>query len=320
MIDKVKNISSETGTRSLMMTNKPTTESKETGRRKHKTKRALLYIFAFFFVFAFVLGVTVFFYGRYTKTHYRISFYEETSDKVNKNIRIAVISDLHNREYGENNERLVSDLQALKPDLILFLGDMVIRNEDNYQPMLDFISAVNRIAPCYGVLGNHESERIYYGNDSALTEKFENAGLKLLRNSLEEVQIREDTLQLIGVEGTPYGFEEYGGRVFMEKTTVNSSALCILMTHIPILFESQLSGYDFDLGLAGHVHGGIIRLPLLGGLYSAEEGFFPKFSFGKYILDNQQTLIISAGLGDSRRFPVRINNLPELVVIDISPR
>ena len=300
------------------MTNKATTEPKETGKKKHAIRRVLLRLLTFLLIFALILGAAVAFYGRYTQTHYRTSFYQETSEKVSGDIRIAVISDIHNREYGENNEVLISDLRALKPDLILFLGDVVTRDDDDYQPMLHLVSALTGIAPCYGVLGNHESERIYYGNDRALPKRFENAGLKLLRNSREDVRVGEDTVQLIGVEGTAYGFEEYGGREFMEKTEIDPSSYCILMTHIPILFETQLSGYGFDLGIAGHVHGGIVNLPLLGGLYSDEEGYFPKFSAGKYTLDKQQTLIISAGLGDSKRFPPRINNMPELVVIDIS--
>ena len=104
----------------------------------------------------------------------------------------------------------------------------------------------------------------------------------------------------------------------MDRTETDPSSFCIVMSHIPILFETQLSGYDFDLGLAGHVHGGIIVLPFFGGLYPNEEGFFPRFSSGKYVLENQQSLIISAGLGDSKLFPPRINNTPELVIIDIS--
>ena len=103
----------------------------------------------------------------------------------------------------------------------------------------------------------------------------------------------------------------------MDKTVINPSAYSILMTHVPILVESQLSGYDFNLGIAGHVHGGIVKLPFAGGLYSDEEGFFPRFTSGRYTLQNQQVLIISAGLGDSKPFPPRVNNLPELVVIDI---
>ena len=293
------------------MTEKNQAEPKKTGKRKGRIRKILLCVLT-------LLLVAVFLYVPYTKTHYKIVFYQETSKKVRDNIRIAVISDIHNREYGENNETLISDLRELKPDLILFPGDMVIREQDDYQPMLDLVSNLSGIAPCYGVLGNHESERIYYRDDKGLPEAFENAGLRLLRNAQEEIEIGKTTVQLIGVEGTSYGFEEYGGREFMEKTGIDPAAFSILMAHIPILFEPQLSGYDFDLGIAGHVHGGIVVLPFIGGLYTREEGFFPKFTAGKYILEKQQTLIISAGLGDSKVFPPRIHNMPELVVIDVN--
>ena len=300
------------------MTMKTTAKPKDTAKKKHGIQSVLLRILIVLLVLALIIAAAVSVYGLYTKTHYEKTFYQETSRKVSANRRIVVISDIHNREYGEKNEMLISDLHALKPDLILFPGDMVIRDKDDYRSVLDLVSALTEIAPCYGVLGNHESERIYYRDDKDLVQRFENAGLKLLRNAQEEIQIGKDTIQLIGVEGTSYGFEEYGGREFMDKTDIDPSEFCILMTHIPILFDSQLSGYDFDLGLSGHVHGGVVVVPFLGGLYSEEEGFFPKFTSGKYILDNQQTLIISAGLADSKLFPPRVNNLPELVVIDIN--
>ena len=290
----------------------------QTAEKKHGFLRILLRILLILLLLALTTGTVVFIYSRYTQTHYKITFYQETSRKVSGNIRIVVISDIHNREYGENNGTLISYISALKPDLILLPGDMVILDEPDYQPMLDLVSELSGIAPCYGVLGNHESERIYYRDDRELPAKFENAGLKLLRNASVEVQISSDTIQLIGVEGTTHGFEAYGGREFMDKTVINPSEYCILMAHIPVLFEPQLSAYDFDLGIAGHVHGGVMNLPFLGGLYSVEEGFFPRFTVGKYTLEKQQTLIISGGLGDSKLFPPRLNNMPELVVIDIN--
>ena len=289
-----------------------------TAKKKHGSLRIFLRILAILLLLALIIGTAVFIYSRYTQGHYRISFYQETSRKVSSNIRIIVVSDIHNREYGENNRTLIEDIRALKPDLILFPGDMVILDEEDYRPMLELVSELSGTAPCYGVLGNHESERIYYRNDRELPAKFEEAGLKLLRNASEEVRIGNDTLQLIGVEGTTHGFEVYGGREFMDRAVINPSEYSILMAHYPVLFEPQLSGYDFDLGIAGHVHGGIVNLPFLGGLYSAEEGFFPHFTMGKYTLQNRQTLIISGGMGDSKAFPPRINNLPELVVIDIN--
>ncbi len=289
----------------------------ETAKKGRRPRRTLLRLLALLLAAALVLGAAVFLYDRYTKTHYKTTFYRESSEKVSDRIRVAVVSDIHVREYGPGNETLLSDLRSLEPDLILFPGDMIIREVDDYQPALDLVTASAGIAPCYGVLGNHESERIYYGGDKGLVKAFEGAGLRLLRNAKEDIRIGDDTVQLIGVEGTSYGFEEYGGRKFMDGTDIDPASFSIVMAHIPILFDKQLSEYDFDLGIAGHVHGGVIVLPFIGGLYTREEGFFPRFTAGEYILDKQQTLIISAGLGDSKVFPPRINNMPELVVIDI---
>jgi len=293
-------------------------ESKRAAKCRRGFPKALGCFLSVLFLVTLVCCAVITASALYGRTHYKISFYQETSQKVNSNVRLAVISDLHNREYGEHNETLISDLRALKPDLILFLGDMVIREQDDYTPMLDLVSASAEIAPCYGVLGNHESERIYYREDRDLPGRFEKAGLKLLRNVCDTVRIGDNTIGLFGLEGTAYGFEHYGGRDFMEKTEIDPCAYAVVMAHVPILFGGRLSDYDFDLGLAGHVHGGIVRLPFIGGLYTDEEGFFPKLTKGKYVLNNRQSLIISAGLGDSKVFPPRINNAPELVVIDIN--
>ena len=134
----------------------------------------------------------------------------------------------------------------------------------------------------------------------------------------EDIRVGDDKIRLTGVEGTSYGFEKYGGREFMDNAETDPGAYSIVMAHIPILFKEQLSVYDFDLGIAGHVHGGIVRIPFIGGLYSHEEGLFPEFSAGKYVLNGRQTLIVSAGLSDSKVFPPRINNAPELVIIDVN--
>ena len=241
-----------------MMNSITSEESKKTGKNRHGFLKGLIRFFGILLTIALICGAIGAFYTLYYRTHYRISFYQETSRKVYSNIRIAVVSDIHGREYETRNEELLSDLRALKPDLILFPGDMVIRDQDDYQPMLDLVSQAASIAPCYGVLGNHESERIYFRNDKNLPEKFEKAGLVLLRNAQEEIHIGRNTIQLFGVEGTAYGFEEYGGRAFMDKADRDPGAYLIVMAHIPILFDTQLSAYDFDLGIAGHTHGWIV--------------------------------------------------------------
>ena len=295
----------------------PETQPKQK-KKLNKPLKIILSLIIIMVILAAVACGVVYLYWQYTKTHYEISFYQVTSKKVSRNIRFVVISDIHNREYGENNELLISDIRSLKPDLILFAGDMVLKGQDDYQPMLNLVTNLKEIAPCYGVLGNHESERIYYySEDKALPKRFEDAGLKVLRNAQEIINIGNDKIQLIGVEGTPEGFELYNGRKFMNKTNIDPSAFSIVMTHVPILFDSQLTDYKFDLGIAGHVHGGLAILPFFGGLYSDEEGFMPKYYAGQYTLSNDAKLVISRGLGDSKNIP-RINNMPELVVIDVN--
>ena len=286
-------------------------------KKKARPLKALARVLAVLLAAAAAAGAAVFAYAGYTKTHYAVTFYRETTGKLKGNVRLAVISDIHDREYGEGSSRLVSDIRGLAPDLILFLGDTVTRTNDSYEPMLGLVSALSKIAPCYGVLGNHESERIYYRGDRQLPERLEKAGLTLLRNAQATVAVGGDTVRLIGLEGTVYGFDEYGGRAFMDGVEFDPSVYCIVMNHVPILFEQKLSGYGFDLGIAGHVHGGIVEIPFVGGLYSEEEGWFPRYWAGEYALEGGKTLIVSRGMGDSRPVP-RINNMPELVVIDIA--
>ena len=290
----------------------------KTEKKKHPFLKSLLIILIIIIALTICTAGAVFVYWQYTKSHYEVTFYQETSKKVSQNIRLIVISDIHNREYGPDNEVLISDIRSLKPDLILFAGDMVIKKQDDYQSALNLVSNLTKIAPCYGVMGNHEDERIYNMNDTELVGKFEKAGLNILRNKQETIQIGQDRIQLMGISSTTtYGFETYGARKFMDDTPIDSSAYCIVMAHVPYLYDSQLSDYLFDLGIAGHTHGGLAILPHFGGIYVQEEGFFPKYDGGRIILSNGKPLIISRGLGDSRSIP-RVNNMPELVVIDIN--
>ena len=140
------------------------------GKKKRRVLRGLLIAALILALLVLLAAGAVFLYARYSKTHYVVTFYQETSKKVTHNIRLAVIADIHNREYGENNETLVGELRALKPDLILFAGDMVIRAQDDYSAALRLVERLSEVAPCYGVLGNHESERIYYHDDKTLPD------------------------------------------------------------------------------------------------------------------------------------------------------
>ena len=212
----------------------------------------------------------------------------------------------------------MQDVRSLAPDLILLGGDLVTYGEgSNYDNMLSLCSQLNEIAPVCGVLGNHEDELYFLDGDQALVEKFTAAGVTVLRNQEARYTIHDNVISILGVEGSPADFSNYGASTFMDSVEPQTDYdLRICLAHVPTYFPEHLENYSFELGLAGHTHGGIVRLPKIGPLYTAEEGFLPDYAGGSYELANNATLIVSRGLGDSSWVP-RINNVPELSVIDI---
>ena len=281
--------------------------------KQFKIKYKLNLIFALSGVLLMVALITV--YMIYTATHYSIDFYHVSNSHIKGNVRIVFVSDLHNHQYGKDNERLVEDIKALKPDLIISGGDMVVESDDDYEIALNLCSELSQIAPLYGILGNHEEQRIYQRNDKELRSKFEKAGLNILANETATVKINRNVIELIGISGGEKQFDIYGAKDFMDKLPKKKADVRICISHVPITFKTKLNSYDFDLGLSGHTHGGLIRIPKLGALYSSEEGFFPDYYAGMYQNDNGP-FIVSRGLGDSKPIP-RINNPHELSVIDL---
>ena len=252
----------------------------------------------------------------YCMSNFEINFYQVESMHVSADVRIAVISDVHLSVYGEDNKELVSAVKSLHPDIIISAGDLVTYGEDNYDSMLSLCSQLAEIAPFYGIMGNHEDEKVYLEYDEKMRDRFAETGMILLINRCETIRINNNVIELVGVSGGPEGFDLYGGKDAMEKLDDSSTALRICIAHVPTLFTDRLDRYDFDLGIAGHTHGGIIRLPVVGGLYSAEEGFLPDFDGGLTHLHNGAELFVSRGLGNSGKIP-RFNNTPELAVLDI---
>ena len=255
---------------------------------------------------------------QYNRTHYTAEFYQVHSRKLTESCRIVFLTDVHLREYGADNCDLVHDIRNLKPDLILLGGDLVTYGVSGYDSMLSLCRQLSEIAPVCGVLGNHEDELYFLDNDRELVQHFTDAGVTVLRNEEAVYTVRGNTISILGVEGKSEDFDKYGAREFMdsaEQETDYDFRICL--THIPTYFPDALENYSFELGLAGHTHGGIVRLPKIGPLYSAEEGFLPTYAGGTYTLNNGATLIVSRGLGDSSSNAPRINNVPELSVIDV---
>ena len=242
------------------------------------------------------------------------TFYQVKSNKVTDNIRVICIADQHLKEFGNNNENLIREISKLKPDIIAIAGDMNIESQpDNYASIVDECKELNKVAPVYYSLGNHEIDAMLFSG-SNIYKDIKAAGVKILNNEQETVTIGSTNVDVIGLTQRPDEFNKYG-KEFFDKAMEENDNFKLVLNHYPENFMGTLDDYPIDLALAGHAHGGQIRLPWIGGLYAADQGFFPKLCDGYHEIGNSH-LIITRGLSTSGWMP-RINNRPEIAVIDL---
>lgn len=249
---------------------------------------------------------------------FQITFYQVVSDKISTPFRIALLSDLHNKEFGENNQLLIDEIECLKPDLIVMAGDMVNSYEVDYHVTIDLIRTLHErdIAPIYFGYGNHDLN--YYLNTSKDIEPvLEEAGAIMLRDKYKTIQINDNTITIGGLASTQKIYKEYYSPLFIERFQ-ETDGFRLLICHQPdffITFFNEETPLDADLALCGHAHGGLVRIPSFGALYAPDQGFHPELTEGMHTIGDCK-VIISRGLG-GRDWQVRINNQPELVIIDV---
>lgn len=232
--------------------------------------------------------------------------------------KIAQISDLHNTEFGTDNEILIEKLRECQPDIIVITGDLVDSNNTNIDVGIKLGVKSSQIAPTYFVTGNHEY-RIDELNE--LEEGLKESGVVVLKDEKVLIEESGEKIALIGVDDPffkkNYYFDKYdllNGYDLQQLVGENKEDFCILLSHRSELFEIYVNG-GLDLVLSGHAHGGQIRLPLIGGLFAPGQGIFPKFDSGLYVQDGT-SMVVSRGLGNST-FPFRFYNNPEIVVVEL---
>ena len=244
-----------------------------------------------------------------------VTRYELETDKLTGTLKLALLSDLHNGVFGEENGELVEKVREYGPDLILIAGDMVNKNDPDVSVAVELCEDLVEIAPVWYMYGNHEGSLQYGSGGPPLDRYLTSRGVQVLTGGTYEFSLGTDSVKLLGwsVDADKYrddpAFRD-AVDAFMEQDGYK-----IVMSHYPDLLWDALADKPFDLGLAGHYHGGMVVLPGIGGLYQSDEGLFPEHWGGSYPLE-YGTLIISRGLGTGSRIP-RINNEPELVLIDI---
>lgn len=247
--------------------------------------------------------------------------------KIQKQIRFVQITDIHNNEFGINNQGLIDLAAEQSPDLILITGDLLNANESRTDIATDLISALSKIAPVYVSLGNHEVEyQQNYGTDIA--QLYEDAGARVLDRQYQDLEVNGQKIRLGGIYGycLPEKYLETNEADPEECAFLsdfqNTDLYTILMCHMPVcwLLNDGLDEWDVDCIFSGHVHGGQVILPLIGGVYAPDMGWFPGRLQGLYSSsDGSSTMVLSTGLGNTESVP-RFNNIPEVVTVDILPK
>lgn len=234
-----------------------------------------------------------------------------------KNLKILQISDLHNAQFGKNQNTIIRKIKKCQPDMIFITGDIIDANRYDLQKAITLVKQVVDIALTYYVSGNHEAWSNHYNEVKAalLEEK-----VVVLDNDSIDIKRGKDSITLIGLKDpaflhSDYFFgTDYSAWENYLKSQVKDNKFEILLSHRPELMDIYKK-HNVDLVFSGHVHGGQFRLPFMGGVVGPDQGFFPKYDAGEFVEQNT-TMILSRGLGNSI-IPLRIFNRPELVLVEL---
>ena len=238
---------------------------------------------------------------------------------------IVQISDLHNAKFGKNNYKLLKMVDGLNPDIVVITGDLVDGEKDNFDVALNLIDDLSRKYKIYHVIGNHEEKALLKKYKEKYDDYFSQLYNKKIINLYNEsIKIKKgkSSINLYGIV-IPLKYYKYffnkNKESDLEEDFIKDKLgnICeneynILLSHTPFYFD-KYADWGADLVLSGHVHGGIIRIPFLGGLLSPNREFFPEYDLGKYEKENS-TMVLSKGLGGSKIL-IRVNCKPEVVKI-----
>lgn len=266
-------------------------------------------------------GIVIYDVNRFVIRKYTLS-----SSKVNSPYHFVMLSDLHGKSFGKDNERLLKEIDRIKPEGIYIAGDMITaRPGKDFSRTAAFIRKLSEKYPVYYGSGNHEYRiEIYPNKYKDMSEKFEAAirqkGIERLKN--RKVLVENRNISVYGIEIDKEFYKKThvpkmtGAYIEKKLGKADKERFNILIAHNPSYF-SAYAAFGADLVLAGHVHGGVARLPFLGGVISPSFRLFPKYDGGRYE-EGESVMILGRGLG-THTIPVRFLNPGELVEIVVRP-
>lgn len=244
-----------------------------------------------------------------------ISYNSSKIPKSFQGYKIVHLSDLHNKNFGKDQKKLVEVIKRANPDLIVFTGDIVDSRNYNEKPSLELMKSIIEIAPVYYVTGNHE---LRTKKADELKQKLEKIGVKVLEDAGEKITKGTSSIYIYGIDD-PSIHDDYLINSTVDNELMilknNNKEFNMLLAHRPEHIAAY-SKYKFDMVFSGHAHGGQIRIPFVGGIWAPGQGFFPKYTAGAYKYDST-VMVVSRGLGNSLA-PLRIFNRPEVVVVTLT--
>lgn len=253
--------------------------------------------------------------------HIEATDYTYRSDEIPKNFdgyKIVQVSDFHNAYFGRRAKRLLKIIRKAEPDVIVITGDIVDRRTPNLKRAKHLINKVTEIQDTYYVTGNHEA---HYKNFNKLYEAIGRSNVRNITKHKAELERDGEKINLVGINDVWFfGDEKHQWTYDKFRKELTDSMInlphkfTVLLAHRPELLPIY-SETPADLVFCGHAHGGQIRLPIVKGLYAPHQGVNPKYTEGMHE-KNGTTMVVSRGLGNSR-FPFRVFNHPEIVVVEL---
>lgn len=261
-----------------------------------------------------------------------ISTYSIKSKKIPETFhgyKILLLTDLHSKEFGKENWYLINNINEIDPDIIVVTGDMMNARKDNGNVFLSLASKLVKDFPIFYIDGNHElltkvndkrTGNIIYSN---YIQQLERMGVHMMNDKKIILNKGEDVIHLRGINiplifysapdvEVPIDFDQMYMEEKIGQRTKNTYE--ILLAHYPKYIQAYKE-WGADLVLSGHHHGGMIRLPFIGGMISHEGAFFPEYDAGVYKVANTK-MVVGRGLGN-HTYNIRVFNRPEIVVIQL---
>lgn len=263
----------------------------------------------------------------YDSNRFVVRHYLLRDQRIKKPVKAVVLADLHNKRYEKENERLLQAIDEIRPDMILIAGDILTaKPKASLETAVDLLTKLAGKYPIYYGNGNHEHRlKLYPENYGDMAERYEEAlqkiGIRRLVN--EHTVLEESGICIYGSEIDKLYYKRFGiqpmdpeylksllGQPSAEKYT-------ILIAHNPDYFP-KYADWGADLVLAGHVHGGMVRVPIWGkGVVSPNVRLFPKYDGGEFTLGKTR-MLLSRGLG-MHTIPIRLFNPGEVLEVDLLP-